>query len=256
MSFIWRNQQAEKENWEKITNVQNQTFTLPPNRYVIHLVKDKNKTQITTQQINRINTLVADIYTLRYAPEPLARLTSHIQIMTSNTVKNALWISLTNTSSRIARPNIIQRILHILNQYKLSQTYIYEGTEQMPFRTYNTDDTPSLMTVLMQTEENMRHLQLQNQQPPWTFQTTVQMTHIRNPVRTTPSLFTENTPTTTGEVTESAPQKQTSPHSQSLIMATTSTSSFPRDTDRTTKEQSPVYFPDFKHTLQELQRLI
>jgi hypothetical protein len=39
--FIWTNRVAEKENWEKITNVQNQTFTLPPKRYIIHMVKKK-----------------------------------------------------------------------------------------------------------------------------------------------------------------------------------------------------------------------
>jgi hypothetical protein len=63
MPFLWTNHTAEEENWEKITNIQNQIFTLPPKRYAIHLIKDKNETQIKDQQVNRINSLLTDTHT-------------------------------------------------------------------------------------------------------------------------------------------------------------------------------------------------
>jgi hypothetical protein len=58
MSFLWSNQTTEKENWEQITNIQNKTFKLPPKRYVIHVIKEKNENtnNNTTNKQNKFNT--------------------------------------------------------------------------------------------------------------------------------------------------------------------------------------------------------
>jgi hypothetical protein len=75
--------------------------------------------------------------------------------MTSRITPNAIWISLTNTSSRIIRPVLLQRIIRTLNQYEIYQTVIKEGTTQNKYRTYNTPDMVTFMTVFTLTEKEI-----------------------------------------------------------------------------------------------------
>jgi hypothetical protein len=64
MSFIWTNQNSERENREKITNVQIKTFSLPPKRYIMHMTKDRNEAEIATMQMIRINSVLHNVHTL------------------------------------------------------------------------------------------------------------------------------------------------------------------------------------------------
>jgi hypothetical protein len=126
-----------KRNWPQITSVAGKTFRLPPIRYILPLLKDKSNPVVSDTHINSLHTMLDKIHTQRYAPEPH---TSHYQPMKTNATQNALWISLTNTSSRTTRPDIILRSMTILYQYKIHRIFIQEQTSQHQVRTYNVDN--------------------------------------------------------------------------------------------------------------------
>jgi hypothetical protein len=87
-SFIWENQTNIKNDWPLITNHQGKEFSLPPKRYVVQLLKEQSDPPLSDAQQNQIN----DIRQLRYAPEPLATMTSHLQVLHQSHKENSIWI--------------------------------------------------------------------------------------------------------------------------------------------------------------------
>jgi hypothetical protein len=73
---------------------------------------------------SQILSMITDIHQLRYAPEPLATMTSHFQLIHQSTNETSIWISLTNTSGRKIRPDIFQKTIRILYQYTKVKTFI------------------------------------------------------------------------------------------------------------------------------------
>jgi hypothetical protein len=170
MSFIWEGQTAIKNDWPQITSPQGKEFSLPPRRYILHLQKEQNEPPQSDHQVNQILPIAESIHQLRYTPEPLATLPSHLQILHQSAKENSIWIQLTNTSSRKTRPDLFQKIIAVTYQYSPIKMFIQSMTQTTPPTVYKTPNLQTVLTVLLSTMENIQDLQISFQIHPWNLQ--------------------------------------------------------------------------------------
>jgi hypothetical protein len=256
---MWLNQTQIKNDWPVITNPQGKQFSLPPKRHIIHLLKEQNSPPLSDDQQNQILNIATDIHQLRYAPEPLATMTSHFQLLHQSQKENSLWISLTNTSSRKTRPDLIQKVMRVLYQYKPTKTFIQEMTQTSPHTTYQTPNVQSVITVLLSAQQEIQHMTMDFQIVPRNLPMTTILTHIRNPITTTSQPLSSTNPTSTtqtGNPQNSPPKHQISPTSTPSTMETTSTLSSQQNIIPIPTERSVEYLNSLKEILLVLQRRI
>jgi hypothetical protein len=177
MSFIWEGQTDIKNDWPQTTSPQGKEFSLPPRRYILHLQKDNAEPHLSDQQVNQILSVAESIHQLRYAPEPLATLTSHLQILHQSAKENSIWISLTNTSSRKTRPDLFQKILQIAYQYKPVKMFVQTMTQASPPSVFKTPNLQQVLTVLLSTLDSIQDLLISFQIHPWNLPTPLNNTN-------------------------------------------------------------------------------
>jgi hypothetical protein len=195
MSFIWEGQTSIKNDWPQITSPQGKEFSLPPRRYILHLQKDQNEPPLSDQQVNQILSVAESIHQLRYAPEPLATLPSHLQILHQSAKENSIWIQLINTSSRKTRPDLFKKILQITYQYKPVKMFVQSMTETTQPNIYETPNLQTVLTVLLSTMENIQDLQISFQIHPWNLHLSTILTHLRPSTVTTSAHSLSTSPT-------------------------------------------------------------
>jgi hypothetical protein len=180
MSFIWTDQASTKDARPSFTSPTGQTIRLPPRRYILSATTPSQPTQ---QQIAEINSFVTEFHVLATAPEPLSRLTSHLQIFSLKDDPTFIIISLTNTSSRAFRQRIFTTLMSILNLTPATMV-IQEQNKNFPASIYTTPNQAVLLTALLETKQNKEEHLMEN--PPeikiWEANVIELLRHHRPPV--------------------------------------------------------------------------
>jgi hypothetical protein len=153
MSFLWTQQATNKEDWPSFTTPTGQTIRLPPRRYILI---GRITQEVQHHQIAEARQFLTEFHTLNAAPEPLARLTSHLQIFWSKEDKLIMIISLTNTSSRYLRQKLFLQLLTIFNMTPHTMV-IQEENEKMPDMIYDVSIPGTLPTVLLETKKKTKN---------------------------------------------------------------------------------------------------
>jgi hypothetical protein len=149
MSFLWTQQTTKEEEWPSFTTPTGQTIHLPPRRYILI---GRITQEIQHNQIAEARQFLTEFHTLQAAPEPLARLPSHLQIFLSQEDKTVIIISLTNTSSRYLRQKIFLQLLTIFNIVPHTMV-IQEENEKTPDMIYDVSLLENLPSVLLETKK-------------------------------------------------------------------------------------------------------
>jgi hypothetical protein len=147
--------------WPSFTTPTGQTIHLAPRRYILSGTTPSQTTQV---QITEINNFLTEFHSLARAPEPLSRLTSHLQIFSLKENPTSIIISLTNTSSRNIRQKIFMTLLTILNLTPKTMV-IQEQNEKVPPLIYTITNRGVLLTVLLETKRNETKQRLSNGKP-------------------------------------------------------------------------------------------
>jgi hypothetical protein len=183
MSFIWTDQAPTKNAWPSFTSPTGQTNRLPFRRYILSATSPSQPTQ---QIITKVNSFLTELHFLATAPEPLSRLTSHLQIFSLRDNLNFIIISLTNTSSRALRQRIFTTLMAILNLTPATMV-IQEQSKKFPVSIYSTPNQAVLLTVLLETKQNKEEHLMEN--PPeikiWEADAIELLRHHRPPVMQT-----------------------------------------------------------------------
>jgi hypothetical protein len=210
---------------------------------------------------------LTEFHTLISAPEPLATLTSHFQILKLKADPLMIAISLTNTSSRDLRQRIFLTVLQILQLTPHTMT-IQEENENCPPLVYEIHSTAQMLTVLLETKQNKEE-----------YRTTEFETHIwegefieiirhhrpaklrtqlEQMITTEPIATTSTTPaSSTNTHTQQSPQPPKKPHLlPRLTTATTYTSSLQSNIPTTHPDTLTPFLNSLMPHLKEIQRRI
>lgn len=159
-----------------------------------------------------IKSLINSLHNLHVSipREPHKNLTNHIQLLQPLTKgTNVLFFSMTNTTSRIMRQQIVQQLLHILHQYSVERVFIQQMNEQEPFQTYAPAVPTNVLNILLDRQSQIIQFLIPNQTPPWKINTYSNLiTHIRRPNISPHSLSTSptsETPTGSRQETTNPP---------------------------------------------------
>jgi hypothetical protein len=226
--LIWSNQTSDPALWTSFTTPQNKIITLPPRQYLLICQSQK---PVSNDQIEDLNLYLRHHHHPASAPEPLLNLTSHFQILNHLLNKNHLYISLTNTSSRKTRQELLLTAMHILQL--TPKTFIYqEQTSENEYEEMATPENATLLTGLLQTKQRSTLTSPIPLPPLKQTQLTHLLIHIRPP--STRSSFMRQS-----SQTRPPPQPQKEPQLlPASITEHTSTTSSPSPTHITVTEQS------------------
>ncbi|XP_023726660.1 uncharacterized protein LOC111874973 [Cryptotermes secundus] len=209
MSLVWTDQSSNKSKWPTFTTPAGKTITLPPRRYILF---GNILSPLTQELLQEYSAHLREHHTLSKAPEPLARLNSHLQILQVHIdhppqSEMNLIISLTNTSSRTVRQAIFLAAIRILGITPYTML-IQEGSTKEPLLSYSTNDASQVITVLLETKLNKEEL-LTSTQPTMDIFTTpmtellrhhrpaLLQTQLETMIRVEALPSTSNQPTTT-----------------------------------------------------------
>jgi hypothetical protein len=180
--WMWMDQEAQRENWPTITNIQGTEIYIAPRRYVVQWNLKRGMKAIQSAQdpiISHLKPSITSIHNYKKAPEPLSSLDSHFQILGVNNGKT-LYVSLTNISSQTIRKEIFKYTFRALeNDYNCKTLWIQMGADDQPHLAYTTEREDILLKCIgLAREKILEHKIMTPTNPPWTYRAQILLTHL------------------------------------------------------------------------------
>lgn len=157
----WNNQTTDPKKFITFTAPQNKNITLPPRRYILIAMALK---EIQEPLPSSLITIIKYLHHHAAAPEPLNQYGSHFQIFRHQVNTKKLFISLTNTSSRKIRQQLLLQTLQHLNLLPIKLIYQEQSIENC--EEMDTPDESRLLTALLETKQERSSLLTNSPTPP------------------------------------------------------------------------------------------